>query len=112
VIVGFLMATVGSIILVVVGTLAYDTALPASVGGTVAAFVVGPKWRDVERALRDQGWRLEETESGVMCYPPDKRLPAVSVHRDPTPPGIRKALSRMKQYGLVWPWPPRKGEKR
>ncbi|HYT81181.1 MAG TPA: ABC transporter permease [Actinomycetota bacterium] len=41
VIVGFLMATVGSIILVVVGTLAYDTALPASVGGTVAAFVVG-----------------------------------------------------------------------
>ncbi len=39
--VGLAMATLGSLVLVAAGKLAYDAALPASIVGTVAAFLLG-----------------------------------------------------------------------
>lgn len=62
-----------------------------------------PDWRDVEAALRAQGWRSQATRDGMMWYPPDRRFPPITVHRNPSDPGIRKALSRMKHSGLSWP---------
>lgn len=67
-----------------------------------------PKWPDVERALRDQGFEMRGTKSGCMIVAPNGYQ--VSLHRDPSPRAIRKTVSHLKNYG-GFRWPPRKGDK-
>ncbi len=61
-----------------------------------------PKWRDVERALRTQGFELRPTKSGVMIL--GAKGPPVNVHRDPSPAAIREMLRLLTSCcGFEWP---------
>lgn len=31
-----------------------------------------------------EGWRVEETKKGFMCYPPDKTKSGVMIHKTPS----------------------------
>lgn len=66
-----------------------------------------PRWRDVERALRQQGFIIQATKSGFMIVAPNGYR--TSLHRSLSPGAIRKAVSHLKNYG-GFQWPPGKGE--
>ncbi len=75
----------------------------------MTASMKGPmmRLREVIKAAKEQGWRVEDTTDGVMLYPPDKRLGCVLVHRDPPEHSLKKAVSQMRHRQFVWPWPPK-----
>lgn len=64
--------------------------------------------RDIERAAREQGWRVERTAKGhVRFVPPDPTMPIVVASGTPGDRrAIRNLLAALRRSGLVWPWPP------
>jgi hypothetical protein len=70
-------------------------------------------YRQIEKAAREQGWRVARTRKGAMFYPPDPEREAVTVHGTPSDRrALNNFLARMRRSGLVWPWPPRRGRER
>lgn len=68
-------------------------------------------WKSIERAATEQGWRKEPTKKGFRMLPPDPSKPAVQVHQTPSDRrALANTLAEMKRSGLVWPWPPKRGE--
>ncbi len=60
--------------------------------------------REVKDLIADcvtwPGWRVEEVKKGWMIYPPDKRLPAIAVHKTPSDHRAWKnTLSRLRRSG-------------
>lgn len=62
--------------------------------------------RDIEKAARDQGWRVERTKKGhPVFYPADPaRHPIVTSGTPGDQRSLRNLLSELKAAGLVWPW--------
>jgi len=55
-------------------------------------------------ALREQGWRVEDTERGhVRAVPPDKTKPIVHFGHSRFPRSMRNAISELRVSGFVWP---------
>lgn len=64
-------------------------------------------YRSIERAAKDQGWRIKPSKKGLMFYPPDETQSPVAWHG--TPSDVRAMwnfLARLRIRGLEWPWPP------
>jgi hypothetical protein len=62
--------------------------------------------RDIEKAAREQGWRVEQTSKGhPVFYPPDPSRPAIIASGTPGDQrSLNNLLSRLKGAGLRWPW--------
>lgn len=62
--------------------------------------------RDIEKAARDQGWRVERNRKGhPVFYPVDESKPAIVGSGTPSDRrAILNLLSRLKAAGLQWPW--------
>jgi hypothetical protein len=62
-------------------------------------------WRDIEKAAKEQAWRVERTTRGHrMFVPPDptKRI----VYGPGTPSdhrSIKNTLASLRRQGLIWP---------
>jgi hypothetical protein len=61
---------------------------------------------DIEKAARDQGWRVERTRKGhPVFYPPDpSRHPIVTSGTPGDQRSLRNVLSELRAAGLIWPW--------
>lgn len=69
-------------------------------------------YRSIEKAGREQGWRIRNVKKGVQFLPPDPTMGIVTWHGTPSDVhALRNFLSRLCQRGFIWPWPPRKGER-
>lgn len=69
-------------------------------------------WKKLEKAAREQGWKIDRTKKGIRLVPPDPTKAIVIIHGSPSEQrGLRNKLSEMKRSGLIWPWPPTKGSK-
>jgi predicted RNA binding protein YcfA (HicA-like mRNA interferase family) len=62
--------------------------------------------RDIEKAARDQGWRVERTKKGhPVFYPPNPaRRPIVGSGTPSDQRSLNNVLSELKASGLIWPW--------
>jgi len=66
--------------------------------------------RDLERAAREQGWRVERTAKGHPKFIPADPNGQI-VFGSGTPSDWRSLpnlLSKLRKQGLIWPWPPHK----
>lgn len=65
-------------------------------------------FRKIQKAAREQGWRVERTRSGHWRFvPQDPSKPIVHAAGTPSDVrGIRNLLADLRRSGLVWPWPP------
>jgi hypothetical protein len=67
--------------------------------------------KDVIRAAREQGWRVEQRSKGTWYFwPPDKSVSPG--HFASTPSDVRafrNFITDMRRKGFIWPWPPSKG---
>lgn len=64
------------------------------------------KARDLLKAAREQGWRIEEKSSGYMLFPPDPGKSAVTLHESCVTAGSRSLpnlLSDLRRSGLIIP---------
>jgi hypothetical protein len=68
-------------------------------------------FRDIRKAALDQGWREDRTASNHPRFtPPDPTKRPCTYSGSPGEQrGIRNFLSCMKNSGLLWPQPRRKG---
>jgi hypothetical protein len=64
---------------------------------------MGLKLEDLITAAQEQGWRVEDTKSGVMFYPADPSLEQVLAHRQTPEHSLKKTLSQLRRRGLRWP---------
>ncbi len=65
-------------------------------------------FKDIKKAARDQGWRVESTKKGLQFIPPYPTRQIVQWHMTPSDVrAVRNFLAKMKQAGLIWPWPPK-----
>ena len=64
------------------------------------------KIEEVEKAAREQGWRVGRTTKGhPIFFPPDKSQPAIVWSGTPSDAhSYPNALARMKRAGFRWPW--------
>jgi hypothetical protein len=69
--------------------------------------------RDLEKAARQQGWRVDRTTKGhPRFWPPDRSKPAIVFSGTPSDwRAIRNFISRLRSNGFIWP-PEGKGKKR
>jgi hypothetical protein len=69
--------------------------------------------RDLEKAAKRQGWRIDRTKAGhVRFWPPDPSIsPSVYSGTPSDHRGIRNFLADLRRKGLVWP-PEGRGRKR
>ena len=63
---------------------------------------MGLKLDDLVAAAKQQGWRVEGTESGVMFYPADPTQ-QVLAHRQAPENSLKKTLSQLRRRELQWP---------
>lgn len=65
--------------------------------------------KDVVRAAREQGWRVEERgDAGTVFYSPDKQHPPIRWAATPSDfRAPRNNLARLRRAGFIWPWPPK-----
>ncbi len=70
--------------------------------------------RKIEKAAREQGWRVERTKKGHWRFiPPDPNKKIVLGSGTPGDQrAIRNLLANLKREGFIWPWPPRKGKEK
>ncbi len=61
--------------------------------------------RDIEKAAREQGFRVERTKKGhPVFYPPDpKKNPVYGSGTPSDHRSIRNLLAELRRAGLVWP---------
>jgi hypothetical protein len=69
--------------------------------------------RDVEKAAKQQGWRVDRTTKGhVKFTPSDPTVPPEVFSGTPSDwRAIHNLLAALKRKGFLWP-PPGKGKKR
>jgi len=62
--------------------------------------------RDIERAAREQGWRVGRTRKGhPMFYPPKLDVEPIVTSGTPSDQrALKNLVSRRRAAGLVWPW--------
>jgi hypothetical protein len=65
--------------------------------------MMGLKLEDLIAAAKQQGWRVEDTKSGVMFYPADPTQQQVLAHRQAPEHSLKKTLSQLRRRGLQWP---------
>jgi hypothetical protein len=54
----------------------------------------------VAQAQKWPGWRVQETKSGWMLYPPDKNIPGIAVHKTPSDwRAWKNTTSRLRKAG-------------
>lgn len=65
--------------------------------------------KDLRRAAKNQGWRMETTKKGhLKWFPPDPSKNFVigsgtpSDHR-----AIKNFVAHLKKSGFIWPWSPK-----
>ncbi|MBI4277506.1 MAG: hypothetical protein HY660_03530 [Armatimonadetes bacterium] len=64
--------------------------------------------KDIEKAAREQGWRVEPTRKGLQFIPPETEKQIVQWHGTPSDVrAIRNFLAALKRQGFIWPWPRR-----
>lgn len=52
--------------------------------------------------LEAQGWRIERTRKGFMCYPPDKSKQSVLIHGSESDHrAMKNTLARLKRNGYI-----------
>jgi len=63
--------------------------------------------KDIIKAAREQGWRVDERgDRGIVFYPPNKQFPAIRWAATPSDHRAwRNNLARLRRAGLIWPWP-------
>lgn len=64
------------------------------------------KSRDILRAAREQGWRVEEKTSGFMLFPPNPEYSPVTFHESCVTAGSRSLpnlLSDLRRRGMIIP---------
>lgn len=63
--------------------------------------------RGIEKAAKEQGWRMTRTSKGHLgFYPPDRtKRPCISSGTPSDVRAIRNLLACLKRSGLMWPWP-------
>lgn len=62
---------------------------------------VGEELKEILRALRDQGWRVDDVGRRYKAYPPDTHLPMVIIPK--TPSGNRwkeNLLAQLRRSGF------------
>jgi len=61
--------------------------------------------RDIEKAAREQGFRIGRTKKGhPVFYPPDPRMGPVFGSGTPSDVrSVRNLLAKLRHAGLVWP---------
>ncbi len=64
--------------------------------------------KDLEKAAREQGWRVTRTTKGHwQFWPPDRRIPPATFAGTPSDwRAIRNLIADLRRKGFVWPWPP------
>ena len=71
----------------------------------------GKDLEPILEALKEQGWRVEDTERGhVKAVPPDRTRPIVHFGHSRFPRSMKNAISELRASGFVWP-PQQKEEK-
>lgn len=56
------------------------------------------------KAALSQGWRVEQTKSGYMFFPPNRSLSPVTVHLTPSDHrAVRNFKAEMVKRGFIWP---------
>jgi len=62
--------------------------------------------REIEKAAREQGWRVERTKRGhpVFYHPDPKVSPIYGSGTPGDQASIRNLLAKLKTAGLIWPW--------
>ncbi len=54
------------------------------------------------RDLEAQGWRIQATKDGWMCYPPDPHKEQVLIHKTPSDQNwIHVAIRRLRKSGYI-----------
>lgn len=67
-------------------------------------------FKGIEKAAREQGWRIKQIKKGVQFIPPDPTKGIVTWHGTPSDVrAIRNFLSFLRGQGFKWPWPQKKG---
>lgn len=62
-------------------------------------------YRDIAKAAKKQGWRVEPTRSGEMWFSPNG-VDKVTWHKTPSDArAVRNFLAEMKRGGLIYPPP-------
>jgi hypothetical protein len=62
--------------------------------------------KQIRKALRAQGWRLDDEGRHTKAYPPDKSMPPVVLPK--TPGGGRwreNTIAQLRRSGFIWPPP-------
>lgn len=69
---------------------------------------VNKEMRPILQELRNQGWKLEDTNNGhARARPPDPKHDIVVFSRCEEPRAIKNVISQLKKSGFIWPPPPR-----
>lgn len=76
---------------------------PISLTASIKRVRMGLKLDDLVAAAKQQGWRVEDTKSGVMFYPADPAQGPVLAHRQAPEHSLKKTLSQLRRRGLQWP---------
>jgi len=64
--------------------------------------------KDLEKAAREQGWRVTRTTKGHWRFwPPDRQTPPSTFPGTPCDwRAIRNLIADLRRKGFMWPWPP------
>lgn len=58
--------------------------------------------KEIVKAAKSQGWRVEDRTKGYALYDPNGEHMEI-LHKTPSAPaGLKKSISRMRRHGFEW----------